>query len=50
MSEPVDEVVDLHGTRIKVQQAGSGAPLLFLHGAGGRNWTRYIGVSPMNFA
>lgn len=39
MSEPVDEVVDLHGTRIKVQQAGSGAPLLFLHGAGGRNWT-----------
>ncbi len=39
MSEPVDEVIDLRGTRIKVQQAGAGAPLLFLHGAGGRNWT-----------
>ena len=39
MSEPVDETVDLRGVRIKVQQAGEGAPLLFLHGAGGRNWT-----------
>ncbi len=39
MSEPVDQVIDVRGLQIKVQQAGSGAPLLFLHGAGGRNWT-----------
>ncbi len=39
MSEPVDQVIDVRGVQIKVQQAGSGAPLLFLHGAGGRNWT-----------
>ena len=39
MSEPIDESIELRGGRIKVQQAGAGAPLLFLHGAGGRNWT-----------
>ncbi len=39
MSDPVDAVVDVGGVQIKVQQAGAGAPLLFLHGAGGRNWT-----------
>ena len=39
MSEPVDQVLDVRGVQIKVQQAGTGAPLLFLHGAGGRNWT-----------
>jgi pimeloyl-ACP methyl ester carboxylesterase len=39
MSEPVDDTIDLRGVRVKVQQAGAGAPLLFLHGAGGRNWT-----------
>ena len=39
MTEPVDEVVTVRGTSIRVQQAGAGAPLLFLHGAGGRNWT-----------
>jgi pimeloyl-ACP methyl ester carboxylesterase len=39
MSEPLDEIIDLQGVRVKVQQAGSGAPVLFLHGAGGRNWT-----------
>lgn len=39
MSDPVDAVVDVRGVQIKVQQAGAGAPLLFLHGAGGRNWT-----------
>jgi pimeloyl-ACP methyl ester carboxylesterase len=39
MSEPIDEVIDLRGVKTKVQRAGAGAPLLFLHGAGGRNWT-----------
>jgi pimeloyl-ACP methyl ester carboxylesterase len=39
MSDPVDAMVDVGGVRLKVQQAGAGAPLLFLHGAGGRNWT-----------
>lgn len=39
MTEPVDQVLDVHGVQIKVQQAGTGAPLLFLHGAGGQNWT-----------
>ncbi len=39
MSDFSEEVVEIGGTRLSVQQAGAGAPLLFLHGAGGRNWT-----------
>jgi pimeloyl-ACP methyl ester carboxylesterase len=39
MSDPVDEVMTLRRGVVRVQQAGAGAPLLFLHGAGGRNWT-----------
>lgn len=39
MSEPIDDVITLPGGPVRVQQAGAGAPLLFLHGAGGRNWT-----------
>lgn len=39
MGEPVDGTIDVQGVRLKVQQAGAGAPLVFLHGAGGRNWT-----------
>lgn len=30
---------NIRGFKLKVQEAGSGAPLLFLHGAGGSNWS-----------
>lgn len=30
---------DIRGLKLKVQQAGQGEPLLFLHGAGGSNWS-----------
>jgi pimeloyl-ACP methyl ester carboxylesterase len=33
------ETVDVRGLKLKVQQAGSGETILFLHGAGGSNWT-----------
>lgn len=39
MSDPIDDVITLRRGPVRVQQAGAGAPLLFLHGAGGRNWT-----------
>ena len=29
----------IRGLKLKVQEAGSGEPLLFLHGAGGSNWS-----------
>jgi len=30
---------EVRGLKLKVQQAGQGEPLLFLHGAGGSNWS-----------
>jgi pimeloyl-ACP methyl ester carboxylesterase len=54
MSQTQDDVVDVRGLKLRVQQGGEGEPLLFLHGAGGRNWTplhqrlseRYRVISP----
>jgi pimeloyl-ACP methyl ester carboxylesterase len=33
-----DERITVAGTRIRLQSAGDGPPLLYLHGAGGVNW------------
>ena len=30
---------EIRGFKMKVQEAGAGEPLLFLHGAGGSNWS-----------
>jgi pimeloyl-ACP methyl ester carboxylesterase len=32
-------VVEIAGTKLRVTEAGSGPPLLYLHGRGGSNWT-----------
>lgn len=34
-----ESMVDIGGTKLRVVEAGEGAPLLFLHGAGGAAWT-----------
>lgn len=39
MSESTDTTIDVGGVKLSVLEAGEGRPLLFLHGAGGRNWT-----------
>lgn len=37
-----DEIIDIAGTKVQVLKGGSGAPLLFLHGAGGNpGWMPY---------
>ena len=37
-----DELIDVAGTRVQVLKGGSGAPVLFLHGAGGNpGWLPY---------
>lgn len=32
--------LDVRGHKLRIRQQGDGAPVLFLHGAGGANWTR----------
>lgn len=31
--------VEINGLKVRLQESGAGAPLLFLHGAGGANWS-----------
>ena len=39
---PVTSVLDVRGTTVRLQRAGDGAPLLFLHGAGaGGRWLSF---------
>ena len=33
-----ESMIDVRGQSLRLCEAGSGAPLLFLHGAGGPNW------------
>jgi len=38
MSEPSASFVTVNGCRVRLMQAGSGVPLLVLHGASGASW------------
>lgn len=40
---------DVRGLKLKVQEAGSGEPLLFLHGAGGSNWSPMLDLLAQKF-
>lgn len=39
-----DLEIDVKGQKLKVKEDGSGPPLLFLHGAGGANWSPMLGL------
>lgn len=43
MMTPVEQMLELRGTRIRVLRGGSGSPLLFLHGASGHvGWLPFL--------
>jgi pimeloyl-ACP methyl ester carboxylesterase len=43
MAEAVHEFIDIDGCRLSVKRAGKGAPMLFLHGAGGAaRWAPFM--------
>lgn len=41
---------EVRGVKLKVQQAGQGEPLLFLHGAGGSNWSPMLDMLAEQFS
>jgi pimeloyl-ACP methyl ester carboxylesterase len=50
MAKPTEQMLELRGTRIRVLRGGSGAPLLFLHGASGHvGWLPFLDRLSQNF-
>ena len=33
-----ERTIDIRGQSVRLMEAGSGAPVVYLHGAGGANW------------
>lgn len=51
MAEHESEIVEVAGCKVEVLSGGSGAPMLFLHGAGGASaWVPYMDALAADFA
>ena len=51
MTQPLERMLDLGSGRpvLEIQEAGSGPPLFFLHGAGGVSWDGALGLLAQHF-
>ena len=50
MTQPTESMLDMRGTRIRVLRGGSGAPLIFLHGASGHvGWLPFLDTLSRRF-